>query len=419
MSPYHKILTDLLDYAQHESYYGYNKHDGLNSSLLKSLSLNNKWLRLSFIQAIMRSPINLRPLFGVQKTINAKGMSLWALAYSNLFKLTNDDKYLIEANSCLDWLEKNNSKEGYSGYCWGYPYPWQDVGFFAPTNMPNCVVTCFVGRAFINQYKLTRNEQYLDIARSICDFLLKDLTKIYEDETMLCLSYAPVKMDWVVMDTSALAGTLLAEVSQATGEKDLSKEAFRLINYVVDKETDYGAWFYSHPPEKSHIKHDNYHTGYIIDAILDYSLATQDFVFMDSYWEGLDYYKQNLFLENGAPKWMNDKAFPFDIHGAAQGILSFAKASRINTPELVRSANADNTNNNSTAEPFSMSEENLEHYEIAKKICDWSIENLYNNDKGFFYYQKSRLYKKKFTLMRWCNAWMARAISEFLLENKD
>ena len=37
--------------------------------------------------------------------------------------------------------------------CWGYPYPWQDVGFFAPRDFPNRVVTSFVGQALLDGYE--------------------------------------------------------------------------------------------------------------------------------------------------------------------------------------------------------------------------------------------------------------------------
>ena len=419
MSQYLKILKDLLRYAEHENYCGYNKHDGLNSRLLETLSFDNKYLRLIFIQGVMRAPVNLRPWLRVRKTINAKGMSLWALAYANMFQLTQEEEYLRKALLCLDWLKTNSSKNGYSGFCWGYPYPWQDVGFFAPTHMPNCVVSCFVGRAFMKIYRETRNAEFLDIARSTCDFLLNDLTRIYEDDTMLCLSYAPVPMDWVVMDTSALAGTLIAEVSAATGEDNLAQDAFRLLNYVVSKKTDYGAWFYSHPPERSHIKHDNYHTGYIVDAILDYSLATGNTRFMDSYWQGLEYYKTHLFLENGAPKWMNDKIYPFDIHGSAQGIISFSKAARIISSDQAAGRGRGAPGHKTGHAPFPIPGGTLHYAQDARKICDWAITNLHDNGNPFFYYQKTRLYTKKFTLMRWCNAWMARALSEFLLGHKE
>jgi hypothetical protein len=36
--------------------------------------------------------------------------------------------------------------------------------------------------------------------------------------------------------------------------------------------------------------------------------------------------------------------------------------------------------------------------------------------KGYFYYQKNRYFKTPFTLMRWSNGWMARALSELVYE---
>ena len=33
---------------------------------------------------------------------------------------------------------------------------------------------------------------------------------------------------------------------------------------------------------------------------------------------------------------------------------------------------------------------------------------------GYFYYQKTILYTKRFCLLRWCNAWMARALAAVL-----
>jgi hypothetical protein len=39
---------------------------------------------------------------------------------------------------------------------------------------------------------------------------------------------------------------------------------------------------------------------------------------------------------------------------------------------------------------------------------------LFYNKKGYFYYQKKRFYTKRFTLMRWCNGWMSRALSQLI-----
>jgi hypothetical protein len=413
-------LLSTLRYAESQEYRGYNKHDALNSPLLHALALENRWLRLLFIQLVMRCPFNPRPLLRVQKTINPKGMSLFCRAYLALHELATTSpeiftadsasgdalqrkeagtqrtkfdartEWLAKARHCLDWLADHSVQDrGFSGHCWGYPYDWQDVGFFAPSGMPNCVVTCFVGRAFVHAYELTGESSYLDVARSACAFLLNDLTVLHDTPEMLCVSYAPVNMNWVVMDTSALAGSLLAKVSQHSHTSELKYQARRLLNYVVDKQTEYGAWYYSHPPEGSHITHDNYHTGFILDSILDYADATGDQTFLPNYRRGLDFYKEKLFLSTGAPKWMHDTIYPQDIHGSAQGIITFSKAARFGR----------------------------EYGHLAEKIAQWTLANLYNRREGYFYYQRGRFLTKTFTLMRWCNAWMAWAIASLLRSN--
>lgn len=389
LEKYFDIVDVLCSNAKKDSYLGYNKHDGLNSRFLRTVTKPHKFLRIAAIQFVMRMPINLRPFFCVKKSINAKGIALWAISNLNLYKSTNEDKYLKEAEECLDWLLKNNSQgDTYSGICWGYPYPWQDAGFYAPKGMPNCVVSCFVGRAFLMAYEITQKEEYLSTVKSLCDFFLNDLTKIQDTEDMLCLSYAPVEMDWVVMDTSILAAVVIAKTGKLLNDENLLKTSYRLVNYVVDKKTDYHAWFYSHPPERSHITHDNYHTGYIVDAIADYTEITGDKQFWNAYELGLKYYKENLFEKDGAPRWMNHKQYPYDIHGCAQGIISFSKAAKY-WPE---------------------------YQELANKCADWAIKNMYYEKEQRFFYQKRTLYTTKFTLLRWCNAWMARALSELTIK---
>jgi hypothetical protein len=38
--------------------------------------------------------------------------------------------------------------------------------------------------------------------------------------------------------------------------------------------------------------------------------------------------------------------------------------------------------------------------------------------EGRFYYQQTRFYTKKFTFLRWCNAWMCRALASHLLHSR-
>jgi rhamnogalacturonyl hydrolase YesR len=387
MASVRQACTAVLTFSKRENYQGYGKHDALNSPLLKALAFGNRWLRLLAIQSVMRCPVNIRPLLGVSRYRNPKGIALFARSYLNLYRIENQGNHLDLARSLFAWLEQV-SVQGYSGLCWGYFWDWQDLGFFAPFGSPNCVVTTFVGQALLDGYECTGDERYLQMAAGCLDFIRHDLKVLYADETMKCVSYVPCNdIRMVVMDVSVLAGALMARVYYHTGEKEFAIEARKLVNYVVDKQTDYGAWFYTHPPGDSPVKHDNYHTGFILDAILDYELATGDDSFRLAYRRGLNFYVENLFLPNGAPKWMSHKIYPFDIHGAATGIGTFSRAACY---------------------------EDKSYIDHARRVTKWALENM-QAPEGCFHYQKGRFWTKKYTLMRWCNAWMAYGLSSLLL----
>lgn len=377
-----KVCRDTIAYARDRDFAGYNKHDALNSPLLATLSFGNRWLRLLYTQGVMRAPVNLRPLLGVRPTKNPKGLALFAMACFDLFRATGDQQWKDHGLALLQWLRDHACRD-LPGASWGYPYPWQDAGFFAPRHLPNRVVTCFVAQAFLSAYDLLGREQDAAICEDIGEFLLEAPKRLFESDEMLCLSYVPdERITWVVMDVSALAGAVLARTSRIIDCDAVRDEAARLIHYVVDKQTEYGAWYYSHPPADSHITHDNYHTGFILDAILDYTQATGDDRFAAAYDRGLRFYAEHLFTADGAPKWMHDREYPYDIHGAGQGILTFARAAELDPRWLP----------------------------MAQRIADWSLRNMYN-PQGWFANQQCRWYTKRFNLLRWCNGWMARGLA--------
>ena len=107
--------------------------------------------------------------------------------------------------------------------------------------------------------------------------------------------------------------------------------------------------------------------------------ASNDFQWQHSYDMGLKFYAELLFNADGSPRWMSDCDYPHDIHGSAQGILTFSRHPK-------------------------------EYPLLADKIAQWAIENMYHRD-GRFYYQQQHYFTKRFTLLRWCNGWMARGLS--------
>ncbi len=383
-------LDRVLNWANQSEYTGYNKYDALDSKFLRFLSFGNKWIRLVYSQVVMRFPLNLRPLLFVPKTPNPKGYALFAMTYLNKYLADKNPEDLKEAERLLQWLIDQRSPH-YPTTCWGYQYPWQDVGFFAKAHLPNRVVTYFVCTAFLDAYDVTGKTEYLDVVGEAMKFMLEAPKVLYEDETMKCLSYVPdERINWIVMDVSALTASVVARYNSYRPTPGLSAEATKLIRFVVDKQTDYGAWFYSHPAGDHSKMHDNYHTGYICDAILDYMNYSGNKEFMNNYLQGIDYYKKHLFLENGLPRWMNNSTYPIDVHGSAQGIISFLKAAEFN----------------------------VKYADFAEKIAEWAVNNMQNKRKGWFYYQNTRFFKKPYTLMHWSNGWMSRGLSELVKYKK-
>jgi hypothetical protein len=380
------VLDRVLDTARQDDYEGYSKHDALNARWLERLAGSSRARRLGAIQLVMRSPVDVRALARVSKARNPKGLSLFARTLLSRHRRTGSPADAQEARQLLDWLVDHPSS-GFAGLSWGYPYPWQDVGFFAPRHFPNRVVTSFVGQALLDGYETLGEERYLDAARRCVQFLLEAPKTLFEDSERRCVSYVPDEsVTWIVMDVSALAGALSARLGAITGDAALIREGSRLVRYVVSKQTNEGAWYYSEPPSASHITHDNYHTGFILDAILQYGLATGSDEFQQVYQQGIDFYRDRLFEPDGAARFMSDRRYPIDIHGCAQGIITFSLEQRY------RGSGGDD----------------------ARRVLDWTLAHMWNPRTGWFYYQRRRAYRTAIRELRWCQGWMSLALATYL-----
>ncbi|WP_256091476.1 hypothetical protein [Candidatus Thiosymbion oneisti] len=95
-----ELNTRLLDTVRREGFAGYDPFDLLNSHLLQSSPLyGNEWVRLAWLQFGKRSPINFRPVLGVPKRRNPKGVGLFILGLLQDYHRTGETGYLCEPAS--------------------------------------------------------------------------------------------------------------------------------------------------------------------------------------------------------------------------------------------------------------------------------------------------------------------------------
>ena len=115
----------LDQYCRAEDYRGWDLFDGLNSARFNNTPFySSRLLRIAWIQAFKRLPVNFRKLASVPKGLNPKGLGLFA---SGLIA----QKRLGEAQKLLDSL-KNSICRDFSDVSWGYNFPWQARAFYVP-----------------------------------------------------------------------------------------------------------------------------------------------------------------------------------------------------------------------------------------------------------------------------------------------
>src|SRR5699024_8318094 len=115
--------------------------------------------------------------------------------------------------------------EDYSGACWGYNFDWESKAFFLPNNTPTIVATSFVSDALLKAYDITKREEYLNLAISSADFVMKDLNRIKKENDLYMFSYSPVDVR-AVYNATLLATRLLSQLYPYSKNEEHKKAAF-------------------------------------------------------------------------------------------------------------------------------------------------------------------------------------------------
>ena len=380
------IFNKLKSFCEKQEYKGWDPYDGLNSWIIQKTPLGKfRFFRLAWIQLFKRNPINLRPLFGIKKDYNPKGLGLFLTGYCNLYCIDPKGEYLEKIYFLADKIIKLKTK-GYSGACWGYNFDWQARAFFQPKFTPTVVATTFIAEALLEAYNITKNKQYLETVIGACKFVQNDLNKSFNLDGDFTFSYSPLDHTQVY-NAGLLGAKLLCLVYNHTKDETLIQDAMSVVSYVCKKQSVDGSWAYGTLPFHQWI--DNFHTGYNLECISVYKQISKDSSYDENLKKGMDYYLKTFFTEEGLSKYYNNKTYPIDIHAPAQLIVTLSKFGNFK-----------------------------DNQELVDRVLSWTINNMQSN-KGYFYYQKNKFGTSKIPYIRWAQAWMFYAFSFYFLETNN
>jgi hypothetical protein len=385
---YNNSFKKLEDYIIRENYKGYDPYDTLTSYI--PFKILGKWPSAIATQIQKRNPVNIRPLLGIRKGINPKAFGLFLQAYSLLYKHSKKPEYLKRAEYFFNWLKENYST-GYSGYGWGYNFPWANPEKYMDAYVPSSVVSGFIAKGIFEYYKVSKSPEAVKILESICVFLDKDLEKV-TDQSGISISYTPVMKD-VCFNASLLAAEIFAKTASINLDEKLRELAVKAVDFVIDKQHADGRWNYSMnvalTEEQSQI---DFHQGYVLESIYEISRVLD---IKNPQWEyalsnGLKFYIEKQFHTEGWSFWRLPKIYPVEIHNQSQGIITLLKLKAYHPK-----AN-----------------------DFAREIAEWTTKNMQGKD-GHFYYQKFETHTHKISYMRWSQAWMFLALTNLTLDKNE
>jgi hypothetical protein len=197
--------------------------------------------------------------------------------------------------------------------------------FFYSRRQPNTIATAFAGHALLDAHLALGDESLLERARGVGWFFLR---RVPQTETGEGAYFGYLPGDHTpIHNSNLLAASLLARLSAAssTDADRFGSAADAAVRYSTLRQRPDGSWPYGETPALGWV--DNFHTGYVLDALrrcADAGIASEE---ADAAWRrGLELYRRAFFLADGTPKYYANRLFPIDAQSVAQGIQTLSLA---------------------------------------------------------------------------------------------
>jgi hypothetical protein len=373
----------LVRWAAERDWTGPDPYEGLNATRMPFAMRRNPWGRRLVIQTVKRSPVDLRRLLGIRPGRNAVALGSFVASYARNGFLP-EEAARTRLRRTLTLLREERSP-GFEEACWGYHFDVQTRVFFYPRGAPNTIATAFAALGLLDAYERTGTEEALALALGAGDFFLRHVPQTGAGRGAYFGYLAGDRTP--IHNANMLASAVLARLWRHSGRADLLHAARAGVEYTVGLQRPDGSWPYGERRGLSWV--DNFHTGYVLDCLMECLDAGIDRGTGDALSRGLLFYRDALFLADGTPKYTSTSTYPIDVQCAAQGIQTFARAAA----------------------------RGLDFGDNAWAVYRYAIARLLRDD-GAFVFQRRRLWTNRTPHVRWGAAPMLLALTHLIASSE-
>ncbi|MGI8439071.1 MAG: delta-aminolevulinic acid dehydratase [Thermoleophilaceae bacterium] len=347
---------------------GYDPYDALCSPIFRLPGLRSLRIpRIGAQQALRRLPVNVRPLLGIPRQLNAISVALFLQGLAHRAEARHDAGSSREEAIHHVALLADLRTPGWSGSCWGYPFDWEARYASLPAGTPTVEATGVVAHALFEAHRVWALPEAAELVRMSVGFVLEDLNRT-EGREGFCWSYSPYDRQRVV-NVTLKGSRLLAQAHALGGPKELLAPAARSVAWVVGAQEASGRWPYAVGDARSWA--DNFHTGYLLECLSSYRRLTGDSRADAAIEHGWAYYRKRFFTSGGVARYYDEATYPVDTTSAAQALIVLCELGDLPT---------------------------------ALRVAEAMVETLGRPD-GSFDYQRRRWGTIRIPYLRWSSAW--------------
>ena len=207
--------------------------------------------------------------------------------------------FLASARKLAEELLQS-SIPGYSGYCWGYPFDWQNNRGLWRRNTPFITSTPYCYEAFARLADLTGEARYLAVAESAARFVFQDLNDTPVGPGAAAASYGPFDQTYVI-NASAYRAFVLFDAADRFGAAEYEDKAQANLKFILDSQRSDGSWLYAlNSPAEGFI--DHFHTCFVLKNLFKINERLHSDRVEQALRHGDAYYRRELFDAEGHPK---------------------------------------------------------------------------------------------------------------------